>query len=94
MLLVSGLTIAIVVVAGLTAVVVGWVLLAKQKARRLAPWKMVRNGMNPEEVKAILGSPRNVIPLDGGESWDYGAKPYEATVTFTDGRVTGYIKPF
>ena len=82
---------------GLGAVVVALVaivLLAKQRAAKLAPWKMLRNGMTAEEVKNLLGQPRQVCPLDGGESWEYAAKIHESSVIFTDGLVTGYIKPF
>jgi hypothetical protein len=50
--------------------------------------------MTPDEVKALLGEPRKIIPLDNGQNWDYGAKPYQAAVIFTNDRVTGFIKPF
>ena len=64
------------------------------KARKLAPWKQLRNNLTQDEVTALLGKPRRITPLDNGENWDYGRRPHEATVMFTDGRVTGFIKPF
>jgi hypothetical protein len=83
--------------AGVGAVILAAIAIAlagRNKARRLAPWKQLRNSMTPEEVKALLGEPRKVIPLDNGQNWDYGTKPYQAAVIFTNDRVTGFIKPF
>lgn len=83
--------ILIVAAIGLTA----WVVLSgRSRSRRLAPWKSIRNGMTQQEVRGLLGEPRKVIPLDAGETWDYGAKPYTASVMFTGGKVTGFVKPF
>ena len=70
------------------------VMTGQNKARKLAPWKMLRNNMTPDEVEALLGKPRKVIPLDNGQNWDYGGKPYQAAVIFTNDRVTGFVKPF
>ncbi|RPI59071.1 MAG: hypothetical protein EHM48_09480 [Planctomycetaceae bacterium] len=94
MMIASGLHITLAVL-GAAVVACGIIFyLKKLRAKRIAPWKLLRNGMTGEEVRALLGQPRKVIPIDGGENWDYGVRPYESTVQFTDGKVTGYIKPF
>lgn len=83
--------IAVVVAAGAVG---AFIHHARYRAARLAPWKQLRNNMTPDEVRALLGQPRQTHPLDEGENWDYGRKPGEASVIFTNGRVTGYVKPF
>lgn len=94
MMIANGVWPILAVAAVLAAGVGGYVYWKARRAARLAPWKLIRNGMSPQEVRNVLGEPRKVAPLEFGEIWDYGAKPYQATVTFTHGKISGFIKPF
>ncbi len=87
----------LVATAGALAVlVVAAVIAARRKAMRLAPWKRLRNGMTPEEVRGLLGQPRQIVELEDEEAWEYGPKNSfrKASVLFTLGKVSGFVKPF
>jgi len=74
--------------AGLT------VFLSRRRSQRLAPWKLIRNGLTCDEVRKILGEPRQVVPTDSDEIWEYATRRHEETVVFTNGTVSGFVKPF
>ena len=66
----------------------------RRRAAKLAVWKKLRNGMTPDEVRALLGEPCKTLELEDGQKWDYSPTPNQASVLFTYGKVSGYVKPF
>jgi hypothetical protein len=56
-----------------------------------ARWAAVGLGMSQEEILALMGQPKKVVPGPAGDLWGWGLGG--GTVTFRDGKVVGYTKP-
>jgi hypothetical protein len=59
-------------------------------ARDLANWRRFRHGMTMDDVRALLGEPDNVNAGARLTLWSY---PDYGSVTFVDGRVSGWVEP-
>ena len=58
------------------------------KWRDLANWRQLRQGMKPDQVRALLGEPERVDA--GGVTFWHWANAY---VSFMDGKVYGWSEP-
>lgn len=56
----------------------------------LAKWRGLERGLSPESVRATLGTPIKTVANSAFTYWDY---PNQGSVTFHQGRLTGWSEP-
>jgi len=57
----------------------------------IAPWRALHKGMTKDEVKKLLGEPKDMMKLNEYDVWDY---PGGGSVRFDgSGRVEGWYEP-
>jgi len=63
---------------------------SKTDQKLLAKWQRLERGMSPDGVRAILGEPLKIQTNTAFTYWDYANK---GSVTFSHGRLNGWIEP-
>ncbi|MCY2930446.1 MAG: hypothetical protein NTV86_13295 [Planctomycetota bacterium] len=65
----------------------------KWAAGEMNKWNGLDTGMSTDEVRKILGRPREISHVAGQEVWKYYPEAISGIVTFTGGKVTGFRQP-
>lgn len=56
----------------------------------VANWRSLKKGMNPDEVRSVLGEPEKVRASGSFTHWNY---PNRGSITFYEERLDGWAEP-